>query len=331
MSIGQQEPAILSENGKPFNDWLRAELQEYKERHQLSMGDLAQELGRSSTQVSKYLSGKAEGDVERFEALVDDVLRNDMKRIETRAKLKPCMVASKVNAFCETVRKRNDVGLLHGDAGLGKTSGGQLYAAINPTAVFFTVKRFHVSSQHMINLLWDKLKPDHQKWTNTRWDFVIEKLRGSNRLLIFDNCHKLTRCGIDMIFDIHDETEVPIALIGNKEILERVKLSEQNYSRIGYVKELKLEHPRGQKMSDAKELAEIVMEQYAPEAADELQGLAIQVLEQAGHGRALRKQLLLAADIRENTHNKLSWTEAFRAAHTRLIRNYELPVEKGAK
>lgn len=308
---------------KPFNNLLRMELAAFKEAKQYTMEELAKQLDASTTAVSKYLSGKPEGDVPKLEHKIDDVMRNDLKRVEARAHVRECHVSRKVNAFFETVRKRNQVGLLYGDAGLGKTCGSRLYCAENATSVLFTAKKFHANPQQVVNLLWGELKPEQKKWTATRMEFITEKLHGSNRLLVIDNCHKLTRSALDVFFDLHDETEVPIALVGNKEVLEKIRMSEQNYSRIGYVKELKLEHPKKQEESDAAELTAIVLEQYAPEAREELFPLALQVMEKAGHARALRLQLQLAADIKEKAP-RLPWAEAFKGAHTRLIRNYDL-------
>src|SRR6185369_17823827 len=222
---------------KPYNEWLRAEFAAYKDEHGLYVRELAGEIGFSSTVVSKYLSGKPEGDVEKLEAVIDDVMRNSMKREKAKTQLIRTNVTRDLEGICETIRKTNAMGLIFGPSGVGKTSGAELYAAKNPTTVFITATAWHRSASSVAELLWNQIKPRHNLWRDSRINFIITKLKGSNRLILVDNAHKLSTGGLAVLFDLHDATDVPVALVGFETVLETINKDPQQSSRI----QLKLE------------------------------------------------------------------------------------------
>lgn len=315
METPQDRPRV-----KPFNELLRTELQAYKEENSYSTKDLGSELGFSSTVVSKYLSGKPEGDVTKLEAVIDDVLRTAMKRAKAKAHLVPTNVTRELDATCETIRKTNDMALIFGPAGVGKTAGCDLYAARNPTCIMITVSAWHRNAASVVSLLWQQIRPRvWDNWNDSRASYIMGKLKDSNRLILVDNAHKLIRGGLDVLFDLHDATNVPVALCGFETVEETIKKDEQQFTRIGLKKKMVL--------TDTHKLASALVQQFIPEGVDDLLPLAEQVIEKQGHGRALRKQLLLAIDIKEKSPKSLEWVTAFRAAHTRLIRDYTLSVE----
>jgi len=123
----------------------------------------------------------------------------------------------------------------------------------------------------------------------------------------------MTASARQWIFDFHDATGCPIALVGNPEVLSAIRENDQQFSRIGLRTEVK-----GDKASaDVDRLISI----HWPAAAESLNGAAIKVIKERGHLRALKKQLLLARDISPTFDSPL---EAFQAAHTKLVRDYAL-------
>jgi hypothetical protein len=86
------------------------------------------------------------------------------------------------------------------------------------------------------------------------------------------------------------------------------------FSRIGIKREIK---GNGRPQEDADMLVRLTW----PEALGKLGTLPVQVVKERGHLRALRKQLLLARDIATAFESP---AEAFKAAHTQLVRDYAL-------
>jgi DNA transposition AAA+ family ATPase len=155
---------------------------------------------------------------------------------------------------------------------------------------------------------------------------MVNKLRGSDRLLIVDDAHKLTRPALQWFFDFHDATQVPVALVGTYELLDKLEDDTQRFSRVGYHEEIKHTDAGGKLVVD-RALVKHLVKQLVPAAngeSESLCDLAEQVAEQHGHYRSVHKQLKLAIEIKAGSKADITWVQAFRAAHTKLIRKYKL-------
>jgi DNA transposition AAA+ family ATPase len=311
-------PMPMQARFKPFDDGIRSALEEYRDRNNLSLSDLARQLASSTTIVSKYINGKPEGDVFRLESIIRDVLANETKRRQAKNTLFPTVVTRKAFTLLETIRETNDVGLISGPAGVGKTSAIQLYAAANPSSISLTATTWTRSCAGIEHLLFAALSTPRLNKHIRRAQHIADTLASSNRLLIIDNAHKLQPSALSWLFDLHDHTSIPIALIGNPEILRTISANDQHHSRIGIHVQLSL--APGQ----AKSIASKIIEQLLPEAAGQIDELCETIAEHQGTLRALRKQLLLAKKLRENNTTIPDWTVALKSAHAHLLRDYAL-------
>jgi transcriptional regulator with XRE-family HTH domain len=130
---------------KEFDEQLRARLQQYREEGRerpLTMADIAQEMGVSSTVVNKYLAGKPEGDVVKLERLVADMLKAASKRQNSDVPFFRTNVTDRISATFELIRKTNDVGLIFGPAGVGKSITIAEYTRTNATTLAISVPRW---------------------------------------------------------------------------------------------------------------------------------------------------------------------------------------------
>jgi hypothetical protein len=309
---------------RPFKPEIQNRLLAYRDENRLSNGDLARELDTNQTAVSKYLNGKPEGDVARLEAVAEDVLKTAGARAELKLRLFETNVTTQISGYFEQVRKTDDFGLVHGAAGLGKSRAVEIYAAGNPTAIALELNRWQSSPHGIEELLFQTLETGQWPGNVRRIAWMVQRLRKSRRLLIFDNAQRLSRLGLEWIFDFHDATGCPVALVGNPEVLRPIRSNDQQFSRIGIVREVKLE-----KHAD---IATEMVAQILPELAANAQfvGLATQVVKQRGHMRALRKQLVLTRDFLSGPFAGQP-ALAFKTAHDSLVRDYKLKMIEEAK
>ena len=287
--------------------------------------DAATDIGVSVSAINKYINKKPEGDVAALESLVADYLKSSAERIRIKIELFQTKISEKMAAIFENVRKtggtpgQTSVGIVTGPAGLGKTCGNKLYAANHPTSVLITALKFRGNVRAQVWLLWDQV--DTRKWKKaglTRSDYLARKFKGSGRLIIIDNCHRLTVGAIEWWFDFADETGCPLVFTGNPmflDTLERVKDNDQQLSRTGIFHDLK--------MADAPKIADKMLDAFAPMHKEKLRGMAANVVAHRGHARALRMQLSLTRELMAGGIEDAG--TAFRAAHTQLLnRNYPL-------
>jgi DNA transposition AAA+ family ATPase len=307
---------------KECNEALRLRLQEHKDRDNLKLRDLASEIGRSDSSISRYLAGKPEGDVGELEGRIDDYLRNAAKRriIDIPAFETPATVM--FAAVAEQIRKTGDVGLITGPAGIGKTKAIELYSAANTTSLHVTLCRWIRSDSALMRRLWEQI--DTRGWSAShcsKASFLEQRLTGSKRLIIVDNAHRAQRSALQFLFDMHDATGCPIALVGNPEVLGNIKGNDQMFSRVGIFKDLATIGRKNRTMDDwMKTAARKLLEALMPAADGAVIAMAEEAALEPGHLRTLKKQSILAADLLQTSKFKDRPADAFCEAGNLLVR-----------
>lgn len=306
-------PTTTPTEFRPIRDDLLAQIRAYKATHKLSDEKFARLIGASGSQVNRALNGKFEGDPDALHNKLEDFFKAEPTRRAAREELFENEFSRAMRDFLDTVRRTEDFGLAYCAAGKGKTSAIRLYIANNPTAVSVELSKWNAGSDGLARLLF--ATTDSRSWhgNSSRGDFLANRFSGSRRLIIIDNAHRMTRSSLQWIFDFHDATGCPVALVGNPEVLDAIRTNDQQFSRIGLRSEIKA----GKASADTERLISI----HWPEAAEALNGTAVKVIKERGHLRALKKQLLLAKDIAPAFDTPL---DAFHAAHTKLVRDYTL-------
>lgn len=305
----------------PCNEVIRQRLIEMRTAG-LSNTKLSAKLGCSTSIISQWLAPEGNtypADITKWERSADDFLRNEARRKASGVETADCDVARQLRSAFELIRKTNDAGIVMAEAGFGKTRGIELYLNDNPTCILYGVKSWAADKQSIEGALFDAVGSGGWDKQTKRAVFLAKKLTGSDRLLIVDDAHKLTRPALQWLFDFADETQIPVAFVGTLELEDKVADDAQRFSRIGVRYEIVPEKPR--------DLIEHLVRTHAPDANGafaDLCDLAEQVVREHGHYRSANKQLKLAAELKEASRKDISWQEAFRKAHPMLIRKYKL-------
>jgi hypothetical protein len=114
-------------------------------------------------------------------------------------------------------------------------------------------------------------------------------------------------------------------LVGTFDLIEKLEDDTQRFSRTGYYEEIKRVDAKGNLIVD-RALIKHMVKQLVPAINGDMESvcdLCEQVAEQHGHYRSVHKQLKLAVEIKAGAA-KIGWPQAFRAAHTKLIRKFKL-------
>lgn len=286
-------------SGKQTTQDIRDRLAAYQADQGLTLKELGSRVGKSEAFVSRYLGGDATavGDVEAFERAVVDMLDNAVRKrrweeifFQTEA-IKTCYIVF------DLIRESSDIGLVTGPAGIGKSTASRKYAAENKTVISFVAEESNGMSWGVVGGICSCL--DMRKWQPgkmKRAEFVREKLTGSERLIIVDNAQRLCGSGLRWLFDLHDHTGVSIALVGNPEVLDKLKHSDQLLSRIGFKQDIGEMTGKGSWLDDA---ADKMVQAMWPASAKEIGLLARETAHKQGHLRTLNKQLRIAIRLVE--------------------------------
>ncbi len=147
-------------------------------------------------------------------------------------------------AYCHIQGK---IGVVYGDAGVGKTMAIREYARQNSdTAIVITISPCFATMTGVNELLAEELRI-REKVSRKIQTEAVRKLRGSNKVIIIDEAQHLTVRVINHLRCLADESGVGMAFIGNEEIYLKMRGSGQAsyaqlYSRIADNKHVLTSH-----------------------------------------------------------------------------------------
>jgi len=233
----------ITSNVEAQSDILK-KLRDFIERKEISINRIAKQIGYSASVLSTYLQGKYPGDVQKLEwAIASFLMRQE--EIEAMPKelipFAPITNAEIVFQIARTCHLEQEIGVLVGEAGTGKTKSAKEYARQNPDVIFieadlsFTTKVFFKE-------LHRKLGMDGSGGIYDLFTDCVEKLEGSNRLIIIDEAENLPYRALDMVRRLYDKANIGILLMGLPRLIHNLRGKrgefKQLYSRVGIMMSL---------------------------------------------------------------------------------------------
>jgi DNA transposition AAA+ family ATPase len=277
------------------------------------------------TAVYRYLAGKPEGDLAKFEKRLAAFLDNEL-RLGGGGELvddPSSFILHSMFAFLDQVRKCGDIGIAHAPAGTGKSCAVKLYTAQH--------KKTTVSIH-----LW--------KWTGGKSALVTELVKSTGlsvtknqcaepllarwfkdhgAMLILDNAQRMTPSARDWLRDFLDFTGIPIALVGNPIIERQLARVDQHKRVVGLRRDVSLDlYDAESKHNSAKTTVKHLLKLHLPEgehdAAVTSKALKLLTQEQSGACGAVRMHCKLARLMLQG--GKVTTpAKAFELASTQLI------------
>ena len=201
---------------------------------------LATKLGVSTAAVSTYLHGKYAGNLKQFEAKVSALL--DLER--SRAKDKKLAIpfvetkgASRIFQLIAMAHSDEEVAILYGDAGLGKTKAVKEYTENHKGTILIETDPSY-SPRVLLTAIARELGLTPRRAINDLMEALVSGLKDSGRLLIIDEAELLSYRSLELIRRLHDKAGIPVVLCGMPRLLQNLRGTKgeyrQLYSRIAY-------------------------------------------------------------------------------------------------
>lgn len=208
----------------------------------------ARSIGMSATTLSQVLSGNYGADNEKHIRQIDkwteqQILRETAPKPAGFVKTK---VAGQIYGLAKWVQEINAIGCAHGPAGIGKTITVLAIKAETPGSIYIRVATAGQSKLSVLESLAAAARVTGVKLTsNALYLALVEALKGTNRLIIIDEVHKLEGKRKDealhCLRDLHDDTECPMLWVGMSNIADYIQMGkakfeplDQLFSRIKY-------------------------------------------------------------------------------------------------
>ena len=237
----------------PLTDQQRTEILEwargFQTEHGFTTAAFAKQIGTSAAVLSQVLRDKYAGDSDRIlrdlaklrlvpvakpKALAERV-------VQTQFCLDVWSIVSEVVAMATGEEPEPRMGLITAPSGAGKSIALQGCALRYPEALYVEITEGSCSTAGLLRELAFLLKCPHA-WPQAAVSFayIVHKLKGSYRLVIFDEVHHADIHGLNAIRQIQDKTGCPIILAGQpilQTIIDRTRHDRSHggtvFTRIG--------------------------------------------------------------------------------------------------
>ena len=184
---------------------------------------VAQQLGISAGALSQYVKGSYAAPhtiTPKIEALL--ATREAVELAPTEPGYTDTSVSKMVIDTITYCHLQGKIGVVYGDAGVGKTMGVQEYLRRNPLAIGITICPAYASMSGVNELLAEALGI-RERTSRRIYAEIVSRLRGSGRVIIIDEAQHLTKKTLDHVRSISDGSGVGVCLVGNEEVYSRLK------------------------------------------------------------------------------------------------------------
>lgn len=242
MSATQHQPAQQAAAAIDIRDRLRAISEDDRSYPQ---SRIAREAGVSATTLSQWLGDTYKGDNSKTATKLATWLTAYDDRLATGGLPEgPAWVstpsAEKVIAGLRYAQLANDIVVIYGGAGLGKSKAIERYAQTSPSVWSVELSPAHSGVLGCLEEIAIAIGlRDYTRQAAFLHRSICNKLRGTRGILVIDEAQHMGVQALDQVRAIHDATKVGLALVGNERVYtqmagsNRAAYLDRLYSRIG--------------------------------------------------------------------------------------------------
>ena len=219
----------------------RTALADFIKQSGKSQRQISKETGLSTSVISQFLNGSYAGDNAEVARTISQYLTISKQRLNTvsATQFYPELRNAKDVLFtCLYAHRHNEMALVTGDAGAGKTTTLRHYADTNTGVIFVTANACTTSATAVLGLICKELEQRVPGRKAILMEILVEQLKGSNRLIIIDEADHLSLDALQAVRNINDLAGVGIVLSGNDKIYRQCWRDAGVMSLTNYAREL---------------------------------------------------------------------------------------------
>ncbi len=203
----------------------RTELKEFMELSGKSQRQISKETGLSTSVISQFLDGTYTGNNEKVEQTIKQYLtvsKERLNNVQTTVFYEGLYNTKNVLLACNYAHLHNDIALVSGDAGAGKTTALEHYTKNNTGVIMVTADSCTTSATAILRVIAEKVGKQTTYRKAELMKELISQLDGTNRLIIIDEADHLTLQALQAVRNLNDRAKVGIVLSGNDKIYRQM-------------------------------------------------------------------------------------------------------------
>ena len=272
---------------------LIAQLSGFMVERGLNQSEVARSCGLNVATFHLWLKETYKGNV----AKINDTVKSYLEREKEKSKLTIVKIdfvmtgtAKRIFEIARLCHLDNELGIVYGEAGLGKTCAVKEYARLTPDVILVESDPGW-SARVIIKKLHRAIGLDGRGFIDELVEEIIDRLYGSGRLIIIDEAENLNSEVINLVRRIHDHAKIGLLLVGMPRLVHNVRGRKgelsQLHSRSGVSRSIPLLLPED-------------TEKIVKTCIDESNGISeVFHHESGGNARVLSKLLLRSIRIAE--------------------------------
>lgn len=300
------------------------DLRAYMAQHGISQHEVGRQSGVAHATVNLLLQGRCTGSdqaKDKHVRALNNWMEVDARQQANRpaGKFVEIRVARRVFACAQKAKDMPTMAVAHGPSGIGKTLTAHALKDKYPGTVYLSVTKGETSFTAVRRNLAARVLTSRKKRavrTLAMNEQIFEVLKGTNRLIIIDEAHRLDDGALEFLRDVFDHTQCPMLFLCTVDLVDRIRRDNdedhgQIYRRFGYVRDLAASADRedgGRGVEKLFSVAEIreIFEEPKVKLHPDAQAYLLHRANMLGHGSlGLCANLMKIAVPIERAHRKV--------------------------
>lgn len=281
---------------------LRERLQKYMEDTGVTINNVARGANISSAALSQWIREIYPSNAKKIEVNVAKFLLREITKKASPKEIIPFLKLSPSQRFYDVAKichHEGEIGVIIGEAGIGKTMSAKQYARENPDVILIEADLGY-TAKHLFNELHKKIGLSGEESIHVMLNDLIEKLKNSGRFIIIDEAENLPYKALDLIRRVYDKANIGLLLVGMPRLLYNLRGRKGEYAQL-YSRVAIAERIFGFTRHDVI----VILKEMLPDYEDiKLRGIASYFFKKCGgsdinnaNGRALEKMLLRSKQV----------------------------------
>lgn len=194
-----------------------------------SWAKIAREIGIADSTLTQVRNDKYPANADKVICKIEAYLRKLEKRKNGPQELRFVNTKNSVQIFdvCEYAMNQGAMTVITGQAGIGKTFSLRKFQETHQNVHYIYTNQM-TSTRALLNEFARGVRVSVQNRADVVLRHLIEKITHSMRIFIIDEAHKLNYRTIELVREIHDQTEVGVVLSGDVTLIMRITGQDQN-------------------------------------------------------------------------------------------------------
>lgn len=217
-------------------------VKQYISERNLSQASFAKKVGIGESTFSRWLGGTLDNTANQDSIIYSFINKEEgRKKILTANHMKytETSISKRILGVLEYSSITRCIGVIYGDAGVGKTTTIREWCKNRRDAVVIKANKAIASrNKGLLKTIAAPLRTQTWGQFDDMYFSIAEKLKNEDRIIIVDEAQHLSLSNIELLRDIYDDTETAIVLVGNEKLYSKIAADKskdyaQIYSRIG--------------------------------------------------------------------------------------------------